>query len=387
MKKEIAILGSTGSIGKSLVSIIKNDLKNFKINLLSANKNYHVILDQVKTLNVKNVIITDYKSYKIFKKKTKRLNINVYNNYDNLGQILKKKIDYTMSSISGLDGLKPTLKIIQHTKNIAIANKESIICAWSLIKKKLNKYNTRFIPVDSEHFSIWYALNKNEIKNIDQIYITASGGPLLRFPYKKFDKINIKQTLKHPNWKMGKKISIDSATMMNKVFELIEASKIFNLSLDKIKIFIEPSSYIHAIIKYNNGMIKLIAHDTTMKIPIFNTLYYDVNKKYISKDLNILKLNNLEFLKIDKKKYPVINIIKLLKNNNSMFETILVSANDTLVDLYLKKKIKFTMISKTLINILKSKEFIKYRNIKPNSYQNIEKLNKYVRLKILSMSV
>ena len=135
MKKEIAILGSTGSIGKSLVSIIKNDLKNFKINLLSANKNYHVILDQVKTLNVKNVIITDYKSYKIFKKKTKRLNINVYNNYDNLGQILKKKIDYTMSSISGLDGLKPTLKIIQHTKNIAIANKESIICAWSLIKK------------------------------------------------------------------------------------------------------------------------------------------------------------------------------------------------------------------------------------------------------------
>ena len=173
MKKKIAILGSTGSIGKSLLKIITNDKRNFKIELLTANKNYKILHKQALKFNVKKIIITDKKSYEIAKSKIK--NIKVYNNFDNLDQIFPKKIDYVMSSIVGLDGFIPTIKIIKFTKKIAIANKESIICAWNLIKKELQKYKTEFVPVDSEHFSIWYALKNNSISNIENICLTASG--------------------------------------------------------------------------------------------------------------------------------------------------------------------------------------------------------------------
>ena len=162
MKKKIAILGSTGSIGKTLLEIIKDNKKNFDIVLLTADKNYEEILKQTKYFNVKNIIITNDKSFKELKKK-KLDNINIFNNFDSFNNIFKKKVDYVMSSISGIDGLEPTLKIIKHTKKLAIANKEAIICGWHLIKKDLKKYKTDVVPVDYEHFSIFYALQTNKI--------------------------------------------------------------------------------------------------------------------------------------------------------------------------------------------------------------------------------
>ena len=229
MKKKIAILGSTGSIGKSLINIIKKDKKNFQVVLLTANKNYKELYKQSKLLKVKNLIITDLKGFNLLKNKFKNKKIKIYNNYKSFHKIFKKKIDYTMSSISGLDGLEPTLNIIHKTKIIAIANKESIICGWSLIENKLKKYKTEFIPVDSEHFSIWSLIKNQNKESIDKIYITASGGPFLKWSNDKIKKATIQEALKHPNWSMGKKISIDSATMMNKVFEVIETQRIFDL--------------------------------------------------------------------------------------------------------------------------------------------------------------
>ena len=178
MKKKIAILGSTGSIGKTLIDILKKDKKSFKILLLSTNKNLTLLLKQVKIFNVKNIIVTDNKTYLIAKKKLNRSKTSVYNNFDNFNKIFKSsKSDYTMNSITGLNGLKPTLNIIRYSKKIAIANKESIICGWSLILRKLKRNKTEFIPIDSEHFSIWSLLNNAEDKNVEKIYITASGGP------------------------------------------------------------------------------------------------------------------------------------------------------------------------------------------------------------------
>ena len=230
-----------------------------------------------------------------------------------------------MSSITGLDGLTPTLEIIKYTKTIAIAKKESIICGWNLISSQIKKYKVNFIPVDSEHFSIWYAIKKNNIK-IDNIILTASGGPFFKLPLSKFKHIKTSQALKHPNWRMGKKISIDSATMMNKVFEIIEAKKIFNIKYKDLSILIHPDSYIHAIVKFSNGIIKLIAHDTDMKIPIQNTLYNDVSKNIQTNKLDIKKLNNLSLNTFNKKKLPLVNIIKNLPNKPSLFKTILISS-------------------------------------------------------------
>ena len=382
MKKKIVILGSTGSIGKNLLNIIDKDKSSFDIVLLSAKKDYKTLIKQSKKFNVKNLIIEDIESFKLLKKKLSNSKTKVFNSFDDLKNILKSKVDYTMNSITGINGLIPTLKIINFTKTIAIANKESIICGWNLIQKKLYRYKTQFLPVDSEHFSLWFGLKKIDNKSIDQIILTASGGPLFKTPLNKFRKISINQALNHPNWKMGNKISIDSATLINKIYEVIEARNIFNISYKKIKIIIHPKSYVHALIKFNNGFIKIIAHDTTMKIPIFNTLYHNKIKKFPTKNVDYKILNNLNFTEINKQRFPMVKILNLLPNSYSLFETVIVSANDTLVELFLKKAIRFTDIHKKLFELILKNEFLKYKKITPKKAQDIIDLNNYVRLKI-----
>ena len=387
MKKKIAILGSTGSIGKTLLDIIRKDRKNFEIVLLTADVNYKLLLKQAKEFKVKNLIIANKKIVKLLKQEEISQSVNILRNFNNFSKIFKKKIDYTMSSITGINGLEPTLNIIKHTKKIVIANKESIICGWNLINKELKKNKTEFIPVDSEHFSIWYGIQNIDIVNIEKIFITASGGPFYSLPLKRFKDIKISHALKHPNWKMGKKISVDSATMINKIYEVIEAKNIFNVNYKQIEILIHPKSYIHAIIKLNNGLTKIIAHDTTMKVPIFNTLYADMNKKLNSKKIDITTLNNLNFKKINPKRYPITKLLDILPIDQSLFETVIVSANDTLVELFLDNKIKFTDIQKKLFHIVKKKNFLKYKKIYPRKIEDIIELNNYVRLKTIENSI
>ena len=387
MKTKIAILGSTGSIGKTLLDIIRKDRKNFEIILLTADKNFKLLLKQAREFKVKNLIITNKKKFDLIKNDTIKLNFNVYNNFLNFSKIFTNKVDYTMSSITGINGLEPTLKIIKYSKRIAIANKESIICGWNLIKKELKKNNTDFIPVDSEHFSLWYGIQNLDINNIEKIFLTASGGPFNNLPLNKFKNITIAQALKHPNWKMGKKISIDSATMINKIYEVIEAKNIFNISYKKIEILIHPNSYVHAILKFDTGLTKIIVHDTTMRVPIFNTLYSNDNKKLKSKKIDIDTLNNLNFKKINTKRYPMIRLLNLLPSKHSLFETVVVSANDTLVQLFLDNKIKFTDIQKKLFKIINKKQFINYKNKSPKTIRDIVELNNYVRLKTLENNI
>ena len=384
MKKKIAILGSTGSIGKTLLKIIKKDKKNFNIQLLSANKDYNTLFKQAKEFNVKDIVITNKQSFKIAldKSKNKIKNTKIHNNFNNLQKIFPKKIDYVMSSIVGLDGLVPTFKIIKFTKKIAIANKETIICAWNLIKKELKKNKTEFVPVDSEHFSIWYALKNNSVSNLDKIYLTASGGPLLNISSKKFSKIKISKIINHPNWNMGAKISVDSSTMINKVFEIIEAKKIFSLNYKQLSILIHPKSYVHAIIKFKDGLIKIVAHETTMQIPIANTLCQNDLKNFKTKKINIDKLNDLNLSFINKNKFPTTKIIKKLPKKDSLFETVLVTINDELVRLYLNKKFSYSILINKLFKLIHKKEFIKYKFIEPKKITDILKLNKLIKSKI-----
>jgi 1-deoxy-D-xylulose-5-phosphate reductoisomerase len=395
MKKKIAILGSTGSIGKILLNIIKTKKKYFKITLLTANKDYKTLFAQAKRYGVKNLIITDDVSYKILKKKCKKTNINVFNNYNIFNKIFKRKIDYTMNSIVGFAGLKPTLEIIKFTKQIAIANKESIICGWNLIKKKSIFYKTKIIPIDSEHFSIWSSLNEININNrinlnksIQKLFITASGGPFRNTSSKNFKNIKIEQAIKHPTWKMGKKISIDSATLVNKLFEVIEAQRLFEIDINKISIKIHPKSYIHSIIKFNNGLIKICAHEPNMSIPIANSLDKYFNHKNKNKDeIDFKILNNLNFTNVDKKKFPVIKILEKYPNSCTLFDTALVSINDELVHLFLKKKITFEDIFKNLSYILNLKSIKKLKKVVPKNYNEISHINDFVRLKTRKLSI
>jgi len=379
MIKKIGILGSTGSIGTTLLKLINKD--EFEIRFLSANKNYKKLLNQAKKFNVKNLIITDHKSFNHAKIFNKDKTINIYNNFDILNKILSKKLDYVMSSIVGIDGLKPTFNVIKFTKKIAIANKESLICGWPLIYKELIKHKTKFIPVDSEHFTIWSEIKNLNNKDIKKIYLTASGGPLLKIDPKKIDKIKMKTILKHPTWNMGKKISVDSATMMNKLYEVIEAKNIFNLNYNQISILIHPNSYAHSIIVYKNGIIKIILHDTTMKIPISNSLFENKKSIKFSKVIDIDKMNNLNFQTIDKNKFPVLNLLRKIPDTFSLFETVLVSINDLVVNKYLNKEINFTDIYKLILKLVNLKQFKKFKKIHPKNINEIINLNQMISLK------
>ena len=383
MKQKVAILGSTGSIGKTCLKIIAKDKKNFDLKLLTAKKNYKLLFKQAEKFSVKHIIITDKKSYhEAISRNIK--NIKIYNNFNQFKKIFPKKLDYVMSAIVGLDGLIPTINIIKYTKVIAIANKETIICAWNLIKKKLDYYKTKFIPVDSEHFSIWYALKNYKNLDINKIYLTASGGSLLNIPKSKFKNLKLSKVLKHPNWKMGKKITIDSSTMMNKVFEIIEAKKIFNLNYNQLGIIIHPKSYVHAIIKFNDGMIKIIAHDTTMEIPIFNSIYAD-KKKIINTDkINIQKLNNLNFKKIDFIKFPSVKLLNHLPQKDSLFETALVSINDKLVNHFLEGKIKYNDLNVKMSKLLNRLEIKRLKKKLPSNISNVINTHEFINSKINS---
>lgn len=373
MKKKIVILGSTGSIGKSSINIIKQYRSKLKIITLSTHKNINLIIKQSREFNVYNLIISDPASYKKISKMKLNSKIKLYKNVSDFLKINKEHFDITIIGISGFDGLEPTLQIIERTKILSSANKESIICGWKFIKQRLNKFKTKFIPLDSEHFSIWSLIKNSNIKMISDIYLTASGGPFFNQPIKKIKKANISDVIKHPSWIMGKKISVDSATMMNKIFELIEASKIFNLNINKFKFIIHPSSYIHAIVNFKYGLTKFLLHETTMEIPIFNSIFNEYKKPdyYKIKKINFERLNGINFFNPKLKYFPYLNILKKINKNDTYFEIILVTLNDELVKLFLKKKISFYKMQQVLIKLLKRKKLSKYYNKTPNNINDI----------------
>ena len=378
MNNQIIILGSTGSIGSStLKSINKN--KKLKVKLLTTNKNVRKIYNQAIKYRVKHIIIEDKISYLKSRKQFVKKNIKVYLGINSLEKIIKKKVTYCINSISGIDGLYPTLKAIPLTKNILIANKESIVCGWHLILNRLKKYKTSFIPLDSEHFSIWNLIKSENINDVEKIVLTASGGPFLNLSNNKISNIHPKFALKHPNWKMGKKISIDSSTMMNKIFEFIEAKKIFNLKNKNLSILIHPSSYVHAIIFFKGKLIKFLAHDTEMIIPISNAI--NIKERFKKNEIinNYNKLNNLKFFTPSTKKFPLLKILKLIPENTSYFETILITLNDELVTKYLSGTLNYASIYKNLLNLIKKPYFNKYYKLKPHNIYDIKNMIKITK--------
>ena len=387
MKKKIAILGSTGSIGQSTLEVIRKDKKNFNIILLSANNNYKKLVEQAKQFKVKNVLIKNDKFYLNVKNSLKRTKTKVYSGDISIKKIISKKLDYTMSAVVGLAGLQPTIDAIKISKTVAIANKETIICGWQILSKFIKKYKTEIIPVDSEHFSIMELTKGVSNEEVEEIIITASGGPFLNTPINKLKKVKAKQAIKHPNWKMGKKISVDSANMMNKVFEVVEAYKLFKFDKSKYKIMIHPQSYVHSIIRFKNGLIKMILYNTDMKIPISNTLYKSKKNVLKTSNVEIKHINNLNFQKVNSKTFPSIKLLNKCFTLGLSTPIIINAANEVLVDLFLKGKIGFLDIVKIINKILKHKDFRKNAKRKPNSIKDIQIADNWSRLKTINMCV
>jgi len=387
MKKNIAILGSTGSIGQSTLKVIRKDKKNFNVVFLSANNNYKKLIQQAKEFNVRNVLIKNNTYYDYVKNSLKKKKTKVFSGNISINKIVSGKLDYSMSAIVGLAGLQPTIDVIKISKTVAIANKETIICGWEILSKIIKKYKTKILPVDSEHFSIMELTKNISDKEIKEIIITASGGPFLNMPNSKLKNVSPKQAINHPNWRMGKKISVDSANLMNKVFEVIEACKIFEFNNKKYKIMIHPQSYVHSIIRYKNGLIKMILYNTNMEIPISNTLYGSRNNILNIKNVDIKILNKLSFQNVDVNKFPSIKLINKCLTLGLSTPTIVNAANEVLVDMFLSKKIGFLDITKNINKIFRDKEFKKYAKRKPATIKDIQIADNWARLKTLNMCV
>jgi len=387
MKKKIAILGSTGSIGKSTLDVIRKDKKFFEIVFLSANNNYKKLIQQAKEFNVKNVLINNKTFYERTKRSLKNSKTKVYSGDVSITNIISKKIDYTMAAIVGVAGLQPTIDAIKISKTVALANKETIICGWDILSKHIKKHKTKILPVDSEHFSIMELTKNIDDDEIEEIIITASGGPFLNMPKSKMNKVSPTQAVNHPNWKMGKKISIDSANLMNKVFEVIEACKIFKFSKNKYRIMIHPQSYVHSIIRFKNGLIKMILYNTDMKIPISNTLYGRKNYVPDIKKIDTKILSKMSFQNVNTKRFPSIKLISRCLNFGLLTPTIVNASNEVLVNLFLAKKIGFLDIVKTINKIFKDKDFKKYAKRNSASLNEIKMTDNWARLKTINMCV
>ena len=379
MKKFISILGSTGSVGLNTLKIINRKKKYLKPYLFSSNKNYNLICHQIKKYKPIIFLINDEKVFKKVKKKFIRSRTKIINNLQTSD--LKKISDITVLAISGIAGLSPTLLMIKKSKKILIANKESIICGWNLILKNLILYKTKFIPIDSEHFSIFQILENSKFDQIEKVYLTASGGPFLGFKKKQLRNIKPKHALSHPKWSMGKKISVDSSTLMNKVLEYIEAQKLFNLPKEKLDILIHPESLVHAIVKFKNGLSKFIYHETSMQIPIANAIFDNkINMNTFIKNDNTIK--NLSFKIPDSNNYPIIKILKRA-NEHPSTSIIINASNEVLVDHFLRKKVPFLSIPIIIKEILGDRNYKKYAIRKPKNLEQIYEINSWAKTKTL----
>ncbi len=381
MKKKIAILGSTGSIGTTSLNIIKKKKNLFDVQLLSANKNYQSICQQILKFKPRYFVVTNNYIFLKIKKRFKNKRTKILNNYENL--YLSKKIDITIASIPGIAGLKPTINLVRKSKKILLANKESVICGWQIINNLAKKYKTKIVPIDSEHFSIMKLLENHKKNQIEKIYITASGGPFLNLPKSKFKNIKPKDAIKHPKWSMGKKISVDSSTLMNKILELMEALKIFPFDIKKYQIIIHPQSLVHAIIRFKSGITKLLYHEPDMTVPISNAIFdsnFDIDNFINKKN----KIKNLEFFEPDERRFPALKLIPKL--NKYISTPIIINAvNEILVDQFLKKKIRFTSILRYLFLVLKDKNYRKYAIQRPNKLKTIYTIDNWARKKVINL--
>ena len=359
IKKNIAILGSTGSISTQALEVIEQQQKYFQVEVLTANTNADLLIEQAKKHQPNAVVIVEVKEYKKVKEALSSLPIKVYAGADSLNQIVEiDSIDLVLTALVGFAGLKPTIKAIQAGKNIALANKETLVVAGKLIKELLQKNAVQIFPVDSEHSAMFQCIvgeYPNEIKNI---ILTASGGPFRGKTKEDLKKVTLKDALNHPNWDMGRKITIDSATLMNKGLEVIEAKWLFDVDAKQIDVVVHPQSVIHSAVEFKDGSIKAQLGYPSMKIPIQYALSYPDRYESKFKQFNFLDYPNLTFEKPDYKTFPNLQLAFEALKKGGNIPCALNAANEVVVEAFLNEQIKFSQIPILIETCLEKVNFV-----------------------------
>jgi len=353
--ENIAILGSTGSIGRNSLEVIDKLNHRFNVVGLSAGRNIRLLEVQVEKFRPKIVSLEKKEDAEEFRQKHKEKAIRITYGQEGAEDVARfEKNDIVVSAITGVDGLRPTLAAVKSGKKIALANKESMVVAGPLIVAMARQYGTRIIPVDSEHSGVFQCLAKEPKKNIKRVILTASGGPFFRRSPQKMESITLEEALNHPRWKMGKKVTIDSATLMNKGLELIEARWLFGLEPQQLEILIHPQSVVHSLVEMHDGSILAQLSPTDMKVPIQYALTYPEREDSLLPSLDLSQIRVLEFFKADVEKFPLVKLARFALEEGESYPVAINAANEVAVSAFLKQRIKFTDISDVVTRVVEN---------------------------------
>ena len=352
--KKISILGSTGSIGISALDVIEKNLERFQVEALAAGENIKLLKKQIEKFKPKVVAVSTKESaLKLRKALNAKSKVKIFYDKEGLKEIASfSSTDIVISAISGSAGLIPTLAAIEAGKDIALANKETMVMAGEIVTEMAIKKRVKIIPVDSEHSAIFQCLEGHKRQNLRRIILTASGGPFLNFTGNQLKEVSLSQTLRHPNWKMGNKITIDSASMMNKGLEVIEARWLFNLDISDIDVLIHPQSIVHSLVEFIDGAFLAQMSIPDMKIPITYALTYPERIMNDLPSLNFIKTGKLEFLKPDIKKFPCLSLAYAAGLCGGTAPVVLNAADEVAVTAFIEKKIRFIDLPKIIEKIL-----------------------------------
>ncbi|QKX01040.1 1-deoxy-D-xylulose-5-phosphate reductoisomerase [Wolbachia endosymbiont of Dipetalonema caudispina] len=375
--KKVSILGSTGSIGKKTADLLLREKEKYQVEVLSTHSNFTLLAYQAKSLGAKYVAISNEKFYKDLKESLLGTGIKIEVGAKGLINVASLPIDLSVVAIAGIAGLEPVMNIIESgTKVIALANKESIVCGGELLLKKAKEKNVQIIPIDSEHNAIFQVL-QNDDKCVEKIILTASGGPFLNYSFEQLRNVIVDQALNHPTWNMGKKISIDSATMMNKALEIIEAHSLFNINPNKVETVVHPESIIHGVVVYKDGFNFAVLAEADMAVPISYALSWP-KRSDLSYKLDLIKQKKLTFQEPDYKRFPALKLSMEVLNSSlpHINSIVLNAANEVAVNEFLKSRIDFLGIVKVVESTIEN--FDSYTNI--NSLPDIIDIDRESRI-------
>jgi 1-deoxy-D-xylulose-5-phosphate reductoisomerase len=377
--KNISILGATGSIGTQTLEVIRSSNNEIRLIGVTANSSVEKIKEIINEFNPKYVAMMDEESAKSIKTHCleNNLNIEVFSGIEGLEKIASlEEIDMVVTSVVGMIGLRPTIKAIEAKKDIALANKETLVVAGELVMKKAKEMGVEILPVDSEHSAIFQSLNGYNEEDVSKIILTASGGPFRGKNIEELKNVTVKDALKHPKWNMGQKISIDSATLMNKGLEVIEAHFLFNCPYENIEVVVHPQSIIHSMVEYNDASVIAQLGSTDMKLPIQYALNKKERKHAIAKRLNFYEIGTLTFEKPDIDTFKCLKLAYRVGKEGGLAPCILNGANEEAVALLLEEKIKFLQIAEIIEEVL---EYFKEEKSKEVTLENVIELDNKVR--------
>ncbi len=362
--KNISVLGSTGSIGRSSLEVIDKLSHRFKVVGLTAGRNTQLLEEQVEKFRPKIVSLERKEEAEDLRRKFRGKSIKVTFAQEGAEEVASfSENDIVISAITGIDGLRPTLAAVQEGKKVALANKESMVVAGPLIQDMIRKFGAQLIPVDSEHSGVFQCLAKEEMENVKKVILTASGGPFFSKPSSEMNDITLEEALNHPRWKMGKKVTIDSATLMNKGLELIEARWLFGLEPRQLGILIHPQSIVHSLVEMSDGSVLAQLSPTDMKLPIQYALTYPEREDSLLPSLDLSEIKALEFYEVNVEKFPIIKLARLALEEGESFPIALNAANEVVVSAFLEQRIKFMDISDVVTEIVENHQKRKVQSL------------------------